>query len=257
MCMSIEDLETVERLGRLIGRLTSNSTLREDLMQEALVHLWQIQQQQPGQTESWYLQNCRFHLQHYLSSGRSVDSLKRSGGRIHPSENGDDHDSLLDIFDNEETCEAVLADVIARDIITCMSKWLPHLEQIVLQHLAEGLGTCDIAKRLNISHPMVIKHRRKIAAMATKLAISSLPEYQKKTFPRLKKRNDDSNFPGTDKVSRINSLNGVNRVGSAARANGKDRANGKKPSPHFVGSESSLSSFCSDDASCFALCEAV
>src|SRR5215510_1080275 len=121
--MSIEDLKTVERLEKLVSRLTSNATLREDLMQEALIHLWLVQQQMPGQTESWYLQNCRYHLQHYLASGRSVDSFKRSGSRVHPTEDGEDHDALLDIFDNEDTCEAILADVSARDIITAMSKW--------------------------------------------------------------------------------------------------------------------------------------
>jgi DNA-binding NarL/FixJ family response regulator len=49
----------------------------------------------------------------------------------------------------------------------------------VLQWLSEGRGTREIAKRLGISHPMVIKHRRKIAALAQKLSIAE-PEVAKK-----------------------------------------------------------------------------
>ncbi|HYV26608.1 MAG TPA: LuxR C-terminal-related transcriptional regulator, partial [Candidatus Eisenbacteria bacterium] len=252
-CMSIEDLKTVERLGKLVSRLTSNVTLREDLLQEALVHLWQIQQQQPGQTESWYLQNCRYHLQHYLASGRSVDSHKRSGGRVHPPENGDDHDSLLDIFDNDETCDAVLADVSARDIITSMSKWLPDLERTVLQYLAEGLGTCDIAKKLNISHPMVIKHRRKIAALATKLAIASLPKYRKKAFTRLDHANGEKHTIKDHQVEKVHTVSG-NQVNGASKTNGKNH-NGNKSFANGVDYRCLTPAFRPIEVPRFAVCD--
>lgn len=255
--MSVEDLKTVARLEKLVSRLTSNATLREDLMQEALVHLWLIQQQLPGQTESWYLQNCRYHLQHYLASGRSVDSFKRSGGRVHPSANGEDHDTLLDIFDNEETCEAVLADVSARDIITAMSKWLPEIERTMLRYLAEGLGTCDIAKRLNISHPMVIKHRRKIAALATKLAIASLSDFRKQSFPRVKHINGEKRVNGHHKMAEAESSDRLNRINGVTRVNGKNLVNGNKKTPILIDSESLSSRNHSDKVSCFMICEAL
>src|SRR5262245_40281112 len=174
--MSVDDMKTVERLTKIVIRMTSNLALREDLMQEALIHLWQIQEQRPGQAESWYLQNCRYHLQHYLASGRSVDSPKRSSSQVHLVENGEDGTELLDLLTNLESYDAVVADVSARDIIQAMSKSLSERERLILVFLAEGLGTCEIAKRLKISHPMVIKHRRKIAALATKLAIDPLPK---------------------------------------------------------------------------------
>lgn len=84
--MLIEDIETLEQLGKIVVRLTSNPALREDLMQEALIHLWQVQEQNPGQTKNWYLQNCRYRLLHYLALGRSVDSPKRRASQVHPSE---------------------------------------------------------------------------------------------------------------------------------------------------------------------------
>jgi RNA polymerase sigma factor (sigma-70 family) len=170
--MLIEDLQTLEQLGRIVIRLTSNPALREDLMQEALIHLWQVQEQNPGQTKNWYLQNCRYHLLHYLASGRSVDSPKRRASQVQPTEQDENSDDLLDRFEGSDT---VLQDVSARDMLSSLSKWLSGREMSILQWLSEGLGTREIAKRLGISHPMVIKHRRKIAALAEKLAIADRP----------------------------------------------------------------------------------
>jgi RNA polymerase sigma factor (sigma-70 family) len=166
--MLIEDMDTLEQLGKIVVRLTSNPALREDLMQEALIHLWQVQEQNPGQTKNWYVQNCRFHLLHYLALGRSVDSPKRRASQVQPTEQEQDHEDLLDRFEGPDV---VLQNVSARDIVALLSKWLSAREMSILQWLAEGQGTREIAKRLGISHPMVIKHRRKIATLARKLAI--------------------------------------------------------------------------------------
>jgi RNA polymerase sigma factor (sigma-70 family) len=166
--MLIEDLNTLEQLGKVVVRLTSNPALREDLMQEALIHLWQVQEQTPGQTKNWYLQNCRFHLLHYLALGRSVDSPKRRAAQVHPSDLHDDPEDWMNRFEGTDT---VLQDVSARDILAAMAKLLSGREMSILQWLAEGMGTREIAKRLGISHPMVIKLRRKIASLARKLSI--------------------------------------------------------------------------------------
>ncbi len=174
--MLIEDLQTLEQLGKIVVRLTSNPALREDLMQEALIHLWQVQEQNPGQTKNWYLQNCRYHLLHYLASGRSVDSPKRRASQVHPSDQDENSDDLLDRFEGSDT---VLQDVSARDMLSSLSKWLSGREMSILQWLSEGQGTREIAKRLGISHPMVIKYRRKIAALAEKLAIADRPAPRK------------------------------------------------------------------------------
>jgi RNA polymerase sigma factor (sigma-70 family) len=166
--MLIEDLETLEQLGKVVVRLTANSALREDLMQEALIHLWQEQEQNPGQTKNWYLQNCRFHLLHYLALGRSVDSPKRRASQVHPFDQAEDSDGWLGRFGS---AESVLQDVSARDILSAMSKLLSDREMSILRWLLEGVGTREIARRLGISHPMVIKLRRKIATLAKKISI--------------------------------------------------------------------------------------
>ena len=83
-----------ESLERLIHKTTTDSALYEDLLQEALVHLWLTERRRPGQTTSWYLQSCKFHLQHYLASGRSVDSTKRRSGQMQFAQDSDEEDGI-------------------------------------------------------------------------------------------------------------------------------------------------------------------
>src|SRR5258708_3403451 len=80
---STDDESFRQALAGMVRRMTSNATLRQDLLQEALVHQWLTQSRRPGQTRSWYLQSCKFHLQHYLASGRSIDSAKRRASQLH------------------------------------------------------------------------------------------------------------------------------------------------------------------------------
>lgn len=174
--MLIDDLRTRELLCSIAYRLTSDVTLREDLIQEAMVHLWLLEERRPGQSRSWYLQNCKFHLQNHIVAGRSVDSLKRRKGRVlfaGECEELGPFSSALELDD------ALFAQVSARDIIAALSSELTIFQQSVLNHLAEGLRAREIAARLNVSHPTVIKHRRKIAALAIKMGIPPLPRYQR------------------------------------------------------------------------------
>jgi DNA-directed RNA polymerase specialized sigma24 family protein len=209
--MAIDDLKTVERLRKLVTRLTSNVSFREDLLQEALVHLWRMQQLQPGQTESWYLQGCRYHLQHHLAFGRSIDSPKRSSSRVHPAEDGEDHDSLLDVCDNQATSDVVRAEVSARDMVNSMSKRLTKMEQSILKYFADGLRPSEIARRLDISHSTVIKHRRRIASLAGKMGIPRIP---KKTWCVLRQVNGEKKFVSGGKSVTAQRINGANAINS-------------------------------------------
>src|ERR1700740_1086225 len=89
--MLSDDARTRKLLHRIVCLLTSDADLREDLLQEAIVHLWLLEERRPGQSRSWYLQNCKFHLQNHLATGRSVDSLKRRNGRV--ASLGDGHET--------------------------------------------------------------------------------------------------------------------------------------------------------------------
>src|SRR5258706_14310031 len=143
--MLVDEPSTRESLTRIVRRMTSDPLSHDDLLQEALMHLWLIENQRPGQTKGWYLQSCKFQLQHYLASGRSVDSRKRRNGQVRLSSTEDGHDGNLDIFGADNSFSG---HVNAREIISLLSKQLNPREQAVLECLADGLGARDISRRL-------------------------------------------------------------------------------------------------------------
>ncbi len=172
--MLIDDQRTQVSLRKIANGLTSDRNLKEDLVQEALVHLWLLEQRRPGQTHSWYLKSCKFHLQNFLACGRSVDAPKRRKAQVFISKDGE---FLELITDGAESHGAVLPLVSARDILSLLSKRLRPPERAILGFLAHGLGMREIAKRLSISHTSVIKARRKIATQATRLGIDCPIKY--------------------------------------------------------------------------------
>ena len=171
--MLVYQKETRAVVRRIVFKLTCDAALQDDLTQEGLVHLWLREQQCPGQSESWYLQSCRFFLQNFMRNGRSVDSLRRGGSLLCSSE----LDECMEQADEDGslTNGSVLALVSTREIMSLLSKWLTPVERNILQCLADGLGVREIASRLNISHTSVIRYRRRIAALAVRFGVEPLP----------------------------------------------------------------------------------
>ena len=155
-------------LARLAGRMTSNPSMREELLQEAMVHLWITEVRRPGQTRSWYLQSCRFHLQHYLSAGRSIDSGRRSL-QGHSLTGDSETDEGFEWGDLEDERSSVVPLVSERDLIYVLRGRLNLEERAVLDGLADGIGLREIGRRLGLSHTMVRNHRRKIASLTSRL----------------------------------------------------------------------------------------
>ena len=164
--MFVDELSTKDSLVRMVRRMTANLALREDLLQEALIHLWLTEARRPGQTKSWYLQSCKYHLLHYLASGRSIDSGKRRAGQLLPNHDADHSDGFPEEMDSGNS---VFTCVSARDIISLLSPQLLPQEKAVLNCFADGLGPREIGRKLKMSHTMVIKHRRKIASLFNRL----------------------------------------------------------------------------------------
>ena len=215
--MFVDELSTKDSLARMVRRMTANFALREDLLQEALIHLWLTEARRPGQTKSWYLQSCKYHLLHYLASGRSVDSGKRRGGQLQSTFDLDDRDIFPDEIDSGNS---VITWVSARDIISLLSpQLLPH-EKAVLHCFADGLGPREIGRKLKMSHTMVIKHRRKIASLFTRLELPSLP---RANFPRL-----NGNQNGRPKAENGNTI----PLLGTGPALGPSRTNGHKNGSH-------------------------
>ena len=175
--MLIEDTGIRKSLRAIITRSGANQALHEDLMQECLVRLWRLESEGPGHTRSWYLQNCRFHLQHYLAAGRSLDSLKRADGDKRITIDGV---SGALPFEGYDTNGELLELVCARDIVTTLECHLNHVESALLGALADGLVLRDIAVKLKLSYPTALKYRRRIAALTIKLGISPPPPHKKR-----------------------------------------------------------------------------
>jgi DNA-binding CsgD family transcriptional regulator len=133
-----------------------------------MIHLWKVEGERPGQTLSWYLQSCSFHLRHYLASGRSIDSSKRCSLQIELPEDGDLH-SCPEWSPVEQS---VQAQVEVRECERLLPRYLTPRERAILRCLVEGLKPREIARYLILSHPTVNKCRRKIAALAIRLGFT-------------------------------------------------------------------------------------
>ena len=163
-----------ELLASVIQRVTINRLAQEDLMQEALIHLWRQELQHPGQSQSWYIQNCRFFLLNLLTKDRSLDSFKRWQARCLLDPQLELNDDSADVLGSDET---LFASVCAHDILDLLLRRIKPLDQQILGWLAQGLEVHEIAQRLNLSHQAVTKRRQKIAALAIQLGIFLPPNH--------------------------------------------------------------------------------
>src|SRR5437870_2309801 len=152
--MLFAQVETHRLLKQIAVGLTTDAALQDDLVQEALIHLWLREEHCPGHLECWYLQSCRFHLYNYLRNGRSVDAAKRRQSRFALPDQAAVWEGRDDDF---ASGECVVALVSARDMISSLAAWLTPLESEILTCLADGLSAREVARRFKISHTMVNK----------------------------------------------------------------------------------------------------
>jgi RNA polymerase sigma factor (sigma-70 family) len=162
-----EEIRTI--LLNIIRRVVGDFDLRDDLMQEALIHLAEEEEKYPGQTRSWYIQSCRYHILHRLKRGCSVDSVKRRGAQSIAM----DQLFLTDWLDERFIVEESPLDFAsAEDLLRRLYPSLTHVQTTILEYLVDGFGAREIARKLDISHQAVSKHRQQIAFVAIELGFS-------------------------------------------------------------------------------------
>jgi len=166
--MLIDQKESRAVLRRIVFKVTTDRALHDDLTQEACVHIWLRETQCPGWTKSWYFQSCRFFLQNLLRTSRSVDSARHQRNLGSPAEARDD---TATVSDADVPGDSVLALVSAREAVGSLEKWLSPPERQILGLLVEGYAVPEIAAKLAISHTSIIRHRRRIAGLASRLGI--------------------------------------------------------------------------------------
>jgi len=161
--MIYEQRHTRGLLRGIVRRLTTERGLEEDLIQEAIIHLWLREREKPGQSRSWYIQSCRLHLQNFLRRGRSVDDGKRRhvAGPPIAVEPQEDLEARVD--------DTLLSLVCARDLVAELSKWLTPVEKQILSLAHDGLSSREIGERLDLSHTSILRRQRNIAALASRL----------------------------------------------------------------------------------------
>jgi RNA polymerase sigma factor (sigma-70 family) len=173
----VEVNQLISELKRVATRLSTDGETQRDLVQEMYVHFMTQTSQDPDKHVSWYVKGCEFHARNYLRRGRSVDSPKRSRGKV-----------LLRIDQEEQgfanpteamESESMTTDgtLYSHDVIEQIKPMLSDRQQEILTRLVQGQGVRQIGRDLGISHVAVIKHRRKIAKVAGTVMQLSDSEY--------------------------------------------------------------------------------
>src|SRR6266511_1222600 len=170
--MLIDHPTVREALRRMVIRMEENFHTREDRLQEALVYFWSREQQFPRRQLHWYLLAVRNYLHHCRSAGRSLDSPKRRGAQSDCAGNRDGREAGPETLSFDE---GIMSSVYADDTFALLAAHLEPIDLKILKALFQGVGVCDVAKNLRVSHGFVSKHRLHIASLATKLGVAPVP----------------------------------------------------------------------------------
>jgi DNA-directed RNA polymerase specialized sigma24 family protein len=165
--------QIVKQLQGIALRLTGDPDQQRDLMQEMFVHLIRIQTAEPGQALSWYLKSCEFRARNYLKPGPGVDAPRRAGNGLlgdEVSAGGGMSPGNGTRFSAEPVGPIeIQGELITSDVLNLILPLLSDMRQRVLFLLMRGCGVREAARELGITHPAVIKHRKKIARIAREL----------------------------------------------------------------------------------------
>jgi len=163
----------VKQLHEIAARLTGDPDQQMDLMQEMFVHLVRVQTAEPGQALSWYLKSCEFRARNYLKTEHGLDAPRGLGedlpGNEIPAMDRMDPRSSVRLATVPISPIKIEGELITSDVLNLMVPLLSDMRQRVLFLLMKGCGVRETARELGITHPAVIKHRKKIARMAREL----------------------------------------------------------------------------------------
>jgi len=160
--------ETQLKIAQVVNCVTHSPDLRQDLMQEALLHFWQKESESPGQTLSYYLQSCRFHLLDHLKHGRSLDSPTRSHLRTELHKDSEDEETLpAELTSPENAFESA----VNSDLFNALAEHVDEMNRSILMLAQNGAGVREISRELRISHPAVVKRFRTIRDTAIRVGL--------------------------------------------------------------------------------------
>ena len=131
----------LKAIARDLGNEKSDS---EDLMQEMMIHLWKVEQDRPGMTESWYLQNCKFFARDLVCKGTSIDTRRRTEVMLISKDGPDQQKIVLSkpVEQYDFRSELIVKELIAR----IMGK-LGEAQRRVFRALLTGMTLTEIGKK--------------------------------------------------------------------------------------------------------------
>lgn len=164
--MLAEAPQTRQALDAMFSGLGLARTMWEDLEQEALVHCWRQELNQPGQSARYYLRGCRYFVRNMVRAGRSVDSLRHRASCCVALRGGRALEPDPAVVESESP---VISEVALREMIVALASRLAPLEVAVLRCLDKGFTLREAARALRISHTTAIRARLRIARLAVRL----------------------------------------------------------------------------------------
>ena len=138
----IREEQTIERLRGVAHKLTNDPQWQRALFSEMHAHLGRMRVTEPGLKTIWYVKGCEEHGRQVLKQLKGPDA-------------------------EPPTDEEIIARLDPLRIA-------PHLsprQQEVFHHLRRGNGVRETARMLGISHPAVIKLRRKIVRASERMQV--------------------------------------------------------------------------------------
>lgn len=167
--MLVGTLQLRSALRQMVNKVTRQSALQRELMEECLVYLAKLEAAAPDHEEGWYLLRCSKHLARFRYLARSWESPKLPPALVEKA--------TASLRKKVRTPEEIHR---FSELIEVLSKHLSRRESQVLAALAEGYALEAIADSLKQDLSEVLRAQRKIAALILKLGLAPKPERPRK-----------------------------------------------------------------------------
>jgi len=164
----------VKELQAIATRFTSDPDCQKQLMNEMFLHLVRMRTVDPDRELNWYLKGCEGHARSIL---KPVESARVSMARSFDETGPVDCDRRAVVAQTSpvvgqieiEGERIIQGERINGEVVSLLLPLLTDMQQQVLFLLMKGCGVREAGRQLGITHPAVIKHRKKIARIAHEL----------------------------------------------------------------------------------------
>ena len=143
-------------------KLTRNSLLQDELVQEGLIAIWSKLKKDGDYNEAYLKQHAKHRMFNYLELGRSLDNGFRDTTRV-DLVNADTGETI-DLPHSENTMHGVYA----RDLSALINKHTSGITNTTFHMLCDGYNENEIAKKLCTSQKNISRQREIIQNLVKK-----------------------------------------------------------------------------------------